>query len=178
MRGTWSTYADTVRVGPKVLGAGERVVFTSHAHGKALVWPSICLITLGGAVGAGAGLVPSGWRPAGQVAVALAGAAVAVWWALLPYLRWRSTTYTLTTRRLIVRRGVLRKAGMDVPLIRVQGAFCRRGLLDRVLGCGNLHVQTATEGGIVLVGVPDVKRVHLEITELLTGKDADARRAS
>jgi membrane protein YdbS with pleckstrin-like domain len=87
---------------------------------------------------------------------------------VLPFLRWRTRTYTLTTRRLVTRSGILSKRSHDLPLSRVNDVSSERGLTDRVLGCGTLVVQTAAEGGsIVLVDVPDVEHVHATVTELL-----------
>jgi uncharacterized membrane protein YdbT with pleckstrin-like domain len=173
---TSSTYAERVWGDRNRLDDQERVVLVIRRHAKALVWPSARLVVLGFATGAGAGVVPSDWRPAGQVAVAALGLVLATGWVVLPYLRWRTTTYTLTTRRLIARRGVLHRAGVELPLVRVHDVSYDRSLLDRILGCGSLQVQTPADGGIVLVDVPDVERVHLQMTELLFARMADDRR--
>jgi uncharacterized membrane protein YdbT with pleckstrin-like domain len=95
---------------------------------------------------------------------------LAVWLVLLPFLRWRTTTYTITNRRLITRSGILNKVGKDLPLNRINDVSHERSLMDRILGCGSLIVQTAAEDGtIVLKDVPDVEHVNLQITQLLFG---------
>jgi len=161
---------------PKLLGTGEYEVLNTRTHAKVLVLPAVALVLVGAGVGAGAALVPSQARPLGQVAIAVAGLLVAVWWCVLPFLRWRTTTYTLTNRRLITRSGVLDKVSMDLPLSRVNDVASQRSLLDRLLGCGTLSVQTASEGGTTrLVDVPDVEHVHQTMTELLLGADPVAR---
>jgi uncharacterized membrane protein YdbT with pleckstrin-like domain len=89
---------------------------------------------------------------------------------LLPFLRWRTTTYTITNRRLITRSGILNKIGKDLPLNRINEVSYERSLIDRMLGCGSLIVQTAAEDGtIVLHDVPDVEHVNLQMTQLLFG---------
>lgn len=159
-----------VPLSQKLLGADEHVLLHLRTHGKALCWPAVALVGVGAAVGAGAALIPSGYRPVGQLAIAGVGLVLAIWWAGIPFLRWRTTTYTITNHRLIARRGILNKTGKDLPLLRINNVSYKRSLLDRMLGCGTLNLQTAAEGGpIVLADVPDVERVHLSVSELLFG---------
>lgn len=154
----------------KLLGADEQEVLHTRTHGKALVLPGLALVFVGAAVGAGAALIPSGARPVGQLAIGAVGVLLAIWWCVVPFLRWRTTTYTLTTRRLVTRSGIVNKRSHDLPLSRVNDVSSERGLTDRMLGCGTLVVQTAAEGGsIALVDVPDVEHVHHTMTELLLG---------
>jgi hypothetical protein len=50
-----------------------------------------------------------------------------------------------------------------------------KGLLDRILGCGTLIISDATENaGVVLPDVPNVERVHLQISDLLFDNDDGA----
>ena len=155
---------------PKLLGADEYEVIHTRTHAKALVGPALVLIVLGAAVGAGVALVPTEFRPISQVAVAALGAIPLWFWVILPFLRWRTTTYTVTNRRLITRRGVLNKVSLDVPLNRIHEVSQQRSLSDRMFGCGTLQIQTAAEDGlVVLADVPEVEHVHAEMTGLLFG---------
>ncbi len=159
---------ERVGLSPKLLGADEHEVIHTRTHAKALVLPALALVVVGAAVGAGAALVPRDARPGGQVAIAALGLVLVVWWALIPFLRWRTTTYTVTNRRLITRTGILNKSGKDLPLNRINEVSSDRSLLDRMFGCGTLNVATAAETGtIVLADVPDVEHVHSEMTALL-----------
>jgi len=158
---------------PKLLGADEYEVIHTRTHAKALVGPALVLILLGAAVGAGVALVPTEFRPVGQVAVAALGVIPLFFWVVLPFLRWRTTTYTITNRRLITRRGVLNKVSLDVPLNRIHEVSQERSLSDRMFGCGTLQIQTAAEDGVVvLADVPEVEHVHAEMTGLLFGSPA------
>ena len=102
--------------------------------------------------------------------VAALGFSVVVWLIVRPFLRWLSTTYTITTHRLLTRSGILHRVGKDLPLIRVNDVSYDQSLADRMFGCGTLEVQTAGENGTVaLADVPDVEQVHAVISELLFG---------
>jgi len=163
-------HAGGVGLPAKLLGTDEYEVLHTRTHAKALVGPAAAFVLVAAGVGAGAALIPSEARPVGQAAIAVVGMLLAVWWCVLPLLRWRTTTYTLTNRRLISRRGILNKVSMDLPLTRVNDVASERSLLDRVFGCGTLNVQTAGEAGTVsLVDVPEVEQVHQTMTELLFG---------
>ena len=62
--------------------------------------------------------------------------------------------------------------------MRINDVSYQRSLLDRMLGCGTLYIQTAAEGGTIkLDDVPNVERLHVEMTELLFGTTPDTLRA-
>ncbi len=154
----------------RLLGADEHLLLHVRTHAKALIWPAIVLIMIAAAVGVAVAVLPAGWQPAGPIAAVAVGLVLAVLWVLVPFLRWRTTTYSLTNRRIITRRGILNKTGHDLPLMRINDVSYSRSLLDRMLGCGTLRIQTAAENGpVILPDVPDVEHVHVQITELLFG---------
>jgi uncharacterized membrane protein YdbT with pleckstrin-like domain len=161
---------DIVGLPQKLLGADEQVVIHTRTHVKAMLLPALAFVIIAAAIGVGAALIPREARPLGQLAIALLGVVLLIWLVLIPFLRWRTTTYTITNRRLITRSGILNKVGKDLPLNRINEVSYERSLIDRMLGCGSLIVQTAAEDGtIVLHDVPDVEHVNLEITQLLFG---------
>jgi len=161
----------------RLLGEGERVEIQVRTHAKAMVLPAIALIVLGAGVGVGLAAIPASITPIGQYVIGGLGLVLAIWWCLLPFLRWRTTTFTLTNRRLITRHGILSKTGKDLPLIRVNDVSYQRSLTDRIFGCGTLNIQTASDDGvIVLSDIPDVERVHQIMSELLF-EEIHGRRA-
>ena len=162
----------------KSLGADERVVIHTRTHAKVLILPAVALVLLSLATGFGAAVMPETARPVSQLVVALVGLVLAIWLVVLPFLRWWTTTYTVTNRRLIMRSGILTRVGKDMPLMRINDVSYQRSLLDRMLGCGTLYIQTAAEGGTIkLDDVPNVERLHVEMTELLFGTTPDTSRA-
>ena len=104
--------------------------------------------------------------------VAVVAVPVVVIWVVIPFLRWMTSTYTVTNRRLITRHGIITRTGRDIPLFRINDVAYEKGLLDRILGCGTLIISDATEkAGVVLPDVPNIEQVHLQITDLLFARD-------
>jgi uncharacterized membrane protein YdbT with pleckstrin-like domain len=68
-------------------------------------------------------------------------------WVGLTYARWSTTMFVLTTDRIISRHGVIAKHGTDIPLDRVNTVFFRQGILERMVGAGDLVVESASERG-------------------------------
>jgi uncharacterized membrane protein YdbT with pleckstrin-like domain len=153
----------------KLLSEGERVVLTTRTHWKALILPALVLIVTCGLAGFLIAVAPDGTAHKFLVWAILVAAAVAViWFSLRPFLVWITAAYTLTNRRLITRRGVFTRTGLDMPLYRINDVRSERGVIDRILGCGTLVVSAASDlGTTTLPDVPRVEQVQLAITELL-----------
>lgn len=161
---------DGVGLPARLLGADEYQVLHTRAHVRVLARPALLLVVLGAAVGTGAALVPYDLRPGVQAAVLGVGLLLAGPLVVRPFLRWLSTTYTLTTRRFVLRTGVLVRSRRDVALARVHDVAVRRGLLDRLLGTGTLQIVGGLDTPPVwLAHVPQVERVHAVVSDLLYG---------
>ena len=158
----------------RILGADEDVILHLRTHGKDLVLPVLGLLVLAAATWAGMVLMPQGWHPVGPWVLAVVIGIFLIFVVVIPYLRWRTTTYTLTDRRVITRRGIIHKSGHDIPLSRINNVTYDRSLMDRILGCGTLNLTTAAEEPVTLHDVPDVERVHVVMTELLFGDEQGA----
>ena len=91
-----------------------------------------------------------------------------MWWLTYPLLRWRTTVYELTTRRIRLRDGIIARNGRDIPLSRITDISFRKGPLDRLLGCGTLIVESAGEHGeLILTEIPHVERVSATLYQLV-----------
>jgi uncharacterized membrane protein YdbT with pleckstrin-like domain len=161
-----------VVISRKLLNEGEHVVVSTRTHVKALLLPALWLILVA-AVAGYASSFPTGNAEPLLIAVIWGVALVVVLWLVAgPFLRWLTTTYTVTDRRLITRAGVLTRRGHDIPITRINDVAYERGIVDRLLGCGTLVVSDASQQGQVrLSDIPDVERVHLQISEVLHGGD-------
>lgn len=154
----------------RLLGDAEHVVRHMRTHLKALILPVIVLFAAATAVWFGLTLLPDegAGASAGRWALVGIGALVVARWSLWPLLVWLTTTYTVTSERLITRQGVVNRHGRDIPLGRINDVAYQQDLLDRVLRCGSLNVSAASEQGtIVLTDVPRVHAVQLELSELV-----------
>lgn len=153
---------------PLPLGDDEWVQLELRSHWKVLVPPALTLIVTCGLASFVVALLPGGKDEApARVVVAVLAAVIIVVWSLLPFLRWRATWLLLTSRRLAIREGILRRHGHDLPLTRVQDVSSARTLLDRMLGCGTLVVESGERDPLVLDDIPRVDDVQAELCRLL-----------
>jgi uncharacterized membrane protein YdbT with pleckstrin-like domain len=147
----------------------EQPVLLLHPHWKTLIRPILVAVLV-----VAVALVAEAVIPYGSAALAARGAigVVAVLilmvWLIVPVLRWRTTTYELTTRRLRTRYGIITRRGRDIPLTRINDVSFEKGVLDRLLGAGRLVVESAGEHGqIVLTDIPHVEYVQSTLYRLV-----------
>ena len=154
-------------INPKLLNEGERVIWSTRTHVKALFVPALVLIAAAGVGGYLSSLPDDNqniWLTMIWVVAGLVIAVYSVW----PFLNWFTTTYTVTNRRLTTHRGVITRTGHDIPLGRISDVSYEKGLVDRVLGCGTLVISDASEQGRVqLDDVPRVEKLQLQLSDLL-----------
>jgi uncharacterized membrane protein YdbT with pleckstrin-like domain len=153
----------------------ERLVLLLHPHWKTLIRPfAVAVIVIVIALIAEV-LIPSNSAAAVERLVVAAVAILAVMlWLIVPVLRWRTTTYELTTRRLRVRSGIVTRHGRDIPLARINDVSFEKGLLDRLLGSGRLVVESAGEHGQILLN--DIPRVEFTQATLFRLVEEEQRR--
>lgn len=125
------------------LTADERIVTSFRPHWKML-------------------FVPLGWFVLGLIAIG-----VVAWvfdgnlqWILVlvvviaamvlvvnPVIDWWMTRYVLTTERLITRTGLVSKSGIEIPLDRITNVNFSQSFIERILGAGDLLVESAGSTG-------------------------------
>jgi uncharacterized membrane protein YdbT with pleckstrin-like domain len=165
-----------VPISQKLLTDGESVVVDTRTHPKALIFPVlILLLTLIVAVFLDK-LISS--HIVGLI-VWIVALVVIVWFTVRPFLDWLTSTYTITTKRLITREGVLARSGHDIPLMRISDVAYDMGIIDRMLGCGTLVISDAsTHGSVRLHDIPHVEDVQRKLTELLGSSGATGNTRS
>src|SRR5450631_4240611 len=130
----------------KLLGEDEVLVLVLRPHIKRLVGPVLLLLVIAPLAGYLAALVPDGaLAPWLRAAVAVAVGLVLLRWTLWPFLVWWNTVYAVTSRRLVMRQGVFSRSGHDMPLTRLNDVSFSHGMIERMLGCGTLVVESAGE---------------------------------
>ena len=160
-----------------LLATGETEIFTAHSHWKNIFLPVLITAVVTAAVAYTLlELLPSPEHPAWQRwAVVAVGGLVVIVFGLWPLIVWLASTDTLTTRRLISRRGVFSREGREIPIDRVHSVSYRRSLLDRILGSGTLVVQTAgADSDVELDDVAHIERRILQIQEIILDEQIPA----
>jgi membrane protein YdbS with pleckstrin-like domain len=155
--------------GDESLSEGERFVLRLHPHWKTLLRPFFLLALIVAATIALLVLLPTGHNlAAARIAVGAVALVAAIIWFGIPLLRWKTTSYELTTRRLRLRAGILTRTGRDFPLIRISDVSFSHGPIDRLVGAGRLVVESAGEHGqLVLNEIPEVEHVQATLFQLV-----------
>lgn len=153
----------------------ERVVLSLHPHWKRLVGAAIATVLIVGLAIFGA--VVSPWMILTYI---IAGIAVLllILYPLRRFLSWVTTRYVFTSHRILLRRGILSRSGRDIPLDRINDVSFQHNLLERMLGCGTLIIESAGEHGqLTLRDIPHVEATHSTLYELVEAED-DPRRSA
>jgi len=129
--------------------AWERVCLDERRHAVVLAGPFIRAL---GLAAVGIGCMAIGW-PASIAGVALQTVGAAI--ALRAVWDWERTRVVLTTEKLFVVHGTLRKRAAAVRLSRVGAVEIEQSLLGRLLGYG-----TIIAGELEIMYVPEPRRVY------------------
>lgn len=121
----------------------ERIRLETRRHGVVLVRPFLRALLF--AV-CGLGAVLGGWPLSAAGAFLLGLAALT---ATAAVLRWDRTHVVLTTEKLFVSHGILRRRAATVPLARVGAVEVEQSLGGRLFGYGTL-----VAGDLEIVAVP------------------------
>ncbi len=100
--------------------------------------------------------------------------AISALWLISRYGRWLTTHFVITNRRVIFRTGLLTKRGIEIPIDRVNTVHFHQGVLERLVGTGDLLIESGGETGqqrFTDIRQPDrVQRViHAEMAERESG---------
>jgi uncharacterized membrane protein YdbT with pleckstrin-like domain len=161
----------------KFLNDEEDILLDLHPHFWFLVGPVAALaVVIAGSVAAG---VLTESQPNISVYGQLVLIGLAVLWLVVRYLKWVTTSFVVTTDRLITRTGVLAKHGREIPLERVNDIACHQSIFERIIGAGDLLIESGGEQGQqTITDVPRPFKVQNEIYGAIeSAQDRDVRRA-
>jgi uncharacterized membrane protein YdbT with pleckstrin-like domain len=155
-----------------LLTDGEVIEFEFRPHWRGLILPVIILIALAFAgtwlffwLGDAPG--PLSW-PVWRWLLVVAAVVIVIWRVVLPFIRWNTSRFTFTNRRVIVRHGSLRRTGRDMPLVKITDATFDESILGRLLNYGTLNITSASdEGELVIADVPNIQMVQRDLFELM-----------
>lgn len=132
----------------KLLNDYETVALDLHPHWWYFAEPVSALVA---AIAFGvAGLIwgpDSGNGERAWLYVALAAVLAAALWLIGRYAKWTTTNFVITSDRLIYRSGVLAKRGIEIPLERVNNVIFSQSVFERILGAGDLVIESAGADG-------------------------------
>ena len=125
----------------KLLQPDEEIVLDLYPHWKFLFAPTAVLV--GGIV---IGFAALSWDRSIQLVLGVL-VLVALAWFLRRFILWRTTNFVLTTDRCIYRSGVFVATGVEIPLERINTVFFQQTLFERLLGSGDLAIESGGETG-------------------------------
>ncbi len=127
----------------KLINEGETLVLDLKPHWW-FFWKHI-------AAGAGILVVVILWLSLGSAEVLSYPIAIAivvyVGFVVVKYLGWTYTHFVLTDRRVIARSGIVSKQGTEIPLDRVNNIDFSQKIFERVIGAGDLSIESAGRDG-------------------------------
>lgn len=88
-----------------------------------------------------------GWQQTTLGSISLAAIVVAGGWLVVQVVKWRTTYFVLTSHRVIYREGVVARNGVEIPLERVNNVNFNQSVFERMLGAGDLLIESGGEDG-------------------------------
>lgn len=155
----------------------ELLIARFRSHARALFWSAVLLIVVCGATAYLYNNLPEGYE--NWMLLAAAGALI-VLGVLIPYMIWASRSYTVTTRRVIVRHGIGARQRREMSHVRGYTIGVRRGILQRMWGAGTITLSNGVDAPMRLTNVPNVTLLHealadqIEVNQILAHRDAQA----
>jgi len=152
----------------RLLIEGEELVLDLRPHWIALVVPAAVtvLVVVGWILalvyapdeGAGRGVVL--W---GALAV---GVVILVWYPVRAFVAWVTSNFAVTSDRVIHREGFIAKRTMEIPLEAINDVRFQQSILERIVGAGDLIIQSASEyGRNVFANIRNPEQVQRTIYE-------------
>jgi uncharacterized membrane protein YdbT with pleckstrin-like domain len=132
----------------RLLDDDESVTVDLHPHWWYLARPVAALVVA--IIASVATLVGTDVGTSGRTAAtwaSIVALGVSSVWLVSRYARWATTQFVVTSRRVIFRAGVFRKRGVEIPLDRVNTVHFHQGLFGRLVGSGDLTIESAGESG-------------------------------
>jgi uncharacterized membrane protein YdbT with pleckstrin-like domain len=133
----------------RLLIEGEELVLDLRPHWIALVAPTLATVLV--VVGWILALVYAPDEGAGRTA-AIWGASIAAllilfWYPVRAFVAWVTSNFAVTSDRVIHREGFIAKRTMEIPLEAINDVRFRQSILERIVGAGDLVIQSASEYG-------------------------------
>ena len=152
----------------------EVLVVRLRRHASVLIPSVLLLLATTFAAGFFIGWFDELWQ---NLVAAVAAVALIIGGVLLPFTIWLGNTVTVTTRRVIVRRGVLTRSRSEIALVRVREIRSRASIWQRLVRSGTVQLITDAGQQIDLRDVPKANQLIDALHELLERLDAHSTAA-
>lgn len=162
----------------KLLSPDETIKFETKPHWRALIAPAAVLLftVFGFALLFTWAAGQTGFLAWLQWPIVIGAVIIVIIWAIGPFLRWLTTDYVFTDRRVITRSGIISKRGRDVPMSKINNVSFMVPALGRVLNYGELQIQSAGENeGLTIRDVPNVEEIQRDIYQFIEADDVRRR---
>lgn len=154
------------------LTADETIITTFRPHWKLLAVPIGWFVLLSVAWG-----MVIKWSDIGVWGF-LVYVGLGLWLVGIPFLRWWTMLYVLSSERLMTRHGLISKSGIEIPLENITNVNFSQTVFERVIGAGDLLVESAgTSGQSRFKDIPhpdkfqtELYRIREERTLYLSGR--------
>lgn len=141
----------------------ERVIARLRPHGRALLWPSLAFIAATGAFAYYFGRFGLEWQ---NTLVLVAAAAIVVLMWVLPLLRWLTTRYIITSRRIVILEGLFVRTRRELQHSRGYDITVRKTAFQSLFRSGDLRLNSGYESPVTLHDVPGANLVQSALHEL------------
>jgi uncharacterized membrane protein YdbT with pleckstrin-like domain len=156
------------------LQSGENVIYQGHPSWRAILgfYLKGTLVAAGAAVLAG--LIQSSTSLAVLTFVVIVAVTV-----LVGFIKRVATVYTITDRRLNIKRGIISRNVQETRLQRVQNVNFDQGVYERIMQIGDVDFDTAgtDDSNFTFAGVAQPEKVVQEVeraTPIVTGLQGEA----
>jgi uncharacterized membrane protein YdbT with pleckstrin-like domain len=142
----------------------EQVIARLRPHARVLFWPSVALIVICGLAGSFGGRLPESWMNQAVPITAIV-LIVLVW--VLPLLAWFGRHYTITTRRIIIRRGLFVRTRQELMHTRGYDLTVRKSAVQTMFRSGDVLINSGLDRPVVLWDVPTADLVQSTLHDLM-----------
>jgi uncharacterized membrane protein YdbT with pleckstrin-like domain len=138
------------------LSPGEQLIFQGHPSWRAILGFYLKGVLVAAVIGAIAKLFGADSGTVFLIVLVLLGLTV-----LIGFVKRVATTYTITDRRLNIKRGIVSREVQETRLERVQNVNYRQSVYQRIMQIGDVDFDTAAtdDYNFVFAGVADPAEV-------------------
>jgi uncharacterized membrane protein YdbT with pleckstrin-like domain len=142
----------------------EAIVARLRPHARVLTLPTLGLLVILAATGYFFGGFREPWA---NIAVLAGSAGLSILVFVIPFLGWLARGYVITTRRVVIRQGLLVRTRQELLHSRGYDVTVRQNGLQQLFRSGDVLINTGLDRPVVLQDVPSAALVQSALHELM-----------